>query len=268
MVKKNKGLPEESDLVLCNVTKIYPHCVFANLDEYENKQGMIHISEISPGRIRNIQDYVKIGKKIICKVLSINQERGHIDLSLRRVSEGQKREKAEEIKRQQKAEKIIEFVADKLKTDKQEFYDVVESKVLTEYDTLHDAFEDFIVDDTVLKKLKFEPKIYELLAETIRQRIKPPEVSIEGEVRMRSYGPEGVDLIKKILVDGAKTDEVVIIRYKGGGTYSISVTYDNYKDAERIMKTAVDLMEEESNKSKCEFSFQRLEKKQSKKAAA
>ena len=61
MLFKKKGIPEDSELVLCTVTKIYPHCVFLSLDEYEHKSGMAHISEISPGRIRNIGDYVKLG---------------------------------------------------------------------------------------------------------------------------------------------------------------------------------------------------------------
>jgi translation initiation factor 2 subunit 1 len=266
MVGKNKDFPDESDLVLCTVTKIYPHCVFVNLDEFQNKQGMIHISEISPGRIRNIHDYVRMGKKVICKVLSINMEKGHIDLSLRRVSEGQKREKAELIKKEQKSGKIVQFVAEKLKMDKQKLYDELASKTEDGYATLHDAFEDFIVDESVLTKLNLPKNVYDNLSEVIRQRIKPPEVEIEGEVKLKCHAPEGVAVVKKILGNAEKTDESVKIRYNGGGSYSISVVYDNYKDAEKIMGKATDLIEKEAKKSECEFSFRRIEKK--KKAAA
>jgi translation initiation factor 2 subunit 1 len=266
MVKKKQGLPDESELVLCTVTKIYPHCVFANIDDFENKQGMIHISEISPGRIRNINDYVRVGKKVICKVLKIDLERGHIDLSLRRVSEGQKKEKAELIKKDQKAEKIVEFVAQQLKTDKEKLHEELLSKS-TEYPSLHDLFEDFIVDESVLTELKLPKNIYDKLAEVIRQRIKPPEVEIEGEIRLKSFGPEGVDIVKDILVSAAKIDSVKI-KYKGGGSYAITVIYDNYKDAEKIMEKATDLIEQKAKKQDCEFSFQRIEKKQQKKASA
>ena len=92
MLYKKQGFPEESELVMCTVSNIQYHSVFADLDEY-GRQGMIHISEISPGRIRNIRDYVKEGKKIVCKVLRVNSERGHIDLSLRRVNEAQRKNK-------------------------------------------------------------------------------------------------------------------------------------------------------------------------------
>ena len=267
MVKKKQGMPEESELVLCTVTKIYPHCVFANIDDYENKQGMIHISEISPGRIRNIHDYVRVGKKVICKVLKVNLERGHIDLSLRRVSEGQKKEKAEMIKKQQKAEKIIEFVAEKLKINKDKLYNELVGKTEEEYATLHDVFEDFIVDESALKSLNLPKQVYDALAEVVRQRIKPPEVIIEGEVKLRSYAPDGVDVIRKILADADGADEAVKIKYKGGGAYSISVTYDNYKDAEKIMQRTTDMIEEAADKNDCEFRFQRIEKKQKKASA-
>lgn len=267
MVKKKKGFPEESDLVLCTVTKIYPHCVFANIDDYENKQGMIHISEISPGRIRNIHDYVRIGKKVICKVLKINLERGHIDLSLRRVGEGQKKEKAEMIKKQQKTEKIVEFVANKLKQDKQKLYEDLLKRTSEEYETLHDVFEDFISDESALKKLNLPKEVYESLAEVIRQRIKPPEVEIEGDIKLRSYAPDGVNTVKKMLLDAEKVNEAIKLRYKGGGSYSIVIMQENYKDAEKIMKDATDLIEKQAKKLDCEFDFKRVEKKQKKAAA-
>ncbi|MFH1064279.1 MAG: S1 RNA-binding domain-containing protein [Candidatus Woesearchaeota archaeon] len=264
MVKKKQGLPEESELVLCTVTKIYPHCVFVSIDDFENKQGMIHISEVSPGRIRNINDYVRMGKKIICKVLSINRERGHIDLSLRRVSEGQRRDKAEIIKKQQKAEKIVEFVADKLKKDKDKLFDELDEKSSEEYDTVHDLFEEFIVDESVLKDLKLPKDVYDGLAEVIRQRIKPPEIEIEGDIKLWSYAPDGVEVVKKILISTEKLDEAIKIRYKGGGSYSINIMFDNYKDAEKIMAKATDLIEKEAKKTDCSFNFQRIEKKQKK----
>ena len=50
---KKKGFPNEGDIVLCKVTKILPHSVFAELLEYTNKEGMIHISEISSKWTKN-----------------------------------------------------------------------------------------------------------------------------------------------------------------------------------------------------------------------
>ena len=92
MFYKREGILEQDEIVLCKVTKIYPNSVFVQLLEY-NDSGMVHISEVSPGRIRNLRDYVSIGRQIVCKVLRIDRERGHIDLSLRRVNSNQRKEK-------------------------------------------------------------------------------------------------------------------------------------------------------------------------------
>ena len=74
MLYKKQGFPEEDELVLCTVNNVQHNSVFVDLDEY-NKRGLIHISEIAPGRIRNIRDYVVEGKKIVCKILRIDQEK-------------------------------------------------------------------------------------------------------------------------------------------------------------------------------------------------
>ena len=129
MLYKRTGFPEEQELVLCTVTNVQGHAVFARIEEY-GVTGMIHISEVAPGRIRNIREFVKEGKVIVCKVLRINTERGHIDLSLRRVTEMQKRTKTDSIKNEQRAEKIVEQLAHQLKEPIEVLYKLVAEKIL------------------------------------------------------------------------------------------------------------------------------------------
>ncbi len=142
MLYRRTGMPQEDEIVLCTITNVQHHSVFAKLDEYD-KSGMIHISEVSPGRIRNIRDYVQEGKKVVCKVLRIDEQKGHIDLSLRRVNEGQKRKKQEEIKHEQKAEKIIELLAKKTTKNFKKLYDEISEKVFAKYDYIYESFSSF-----------------------------------------------------------------------------------------------------------------------------
>ncbi len=46
-------------------------------------EGLLHVSEISSSWIRNIRDFVREGQKMVLKVLRVDLEKGHIDLSLR-----------------------------------------------------------------------------------------------------------------------------------------------------------------------------------------
>lgn len=258
MLYQKDGLPEESELVLCSVTNVQHHSVFVRLEEY-GKSGMIHISEISPGRIRNIRDYVVEGKVIVCKVLRINKERGHIDLSLRRVSEGQRREKVNEIKHEQKAEKIIEFVARALKSTKEKIFEEIQGPIFENYPTVYSCFENVIVDEKILSKIGISTKLEKKLVETIKQRIKPPVIVIQGKISISSYESDGVNRVISV-VEKLDTYDDVKITYLGGGLYSFSITDEDYKSAEKKIKKILSEMEKVSSKNKCNFSFVRADK--------
>ena len=247
MFLKKKGLPEEDELVLCTVTSMFHHGVFVDIDEY-GRGGMIHISEVSPGRIRNIRDFVKEGKKVVCKVLRINEEKGHIDLSLRRVNERQKKEKINEIKQEQKAEKIIEFAARKLEKDFKKLYDDVSSKIFPKYELINFCFEDVVKGEISLEKLGVEKKTSDFLTECIKDRMKPVEVSVGGDLRLKIYSPDGVETIKEALGKTLDKDSVTLL-YEGAGKYKIRVKANEYKDAESILEksknNALEFIEEQ-----------------------
>ncbi len=257
MLLKKQGYPEESEIVLCTVTSVRYNSVFANLNEY-NHSGMIHISEVSPGRIRNINDYVKEGKVVICKVLRVNKERGYIDLSLRRVNEGQRRAKVNEIKKEQKAEKIIEFVAKKLKKDVKEVYKEISDNILKKYDLLYPCFEDVAEKKVALEEIGLSKELSKELKEIINQKIKPSEVNIKGNIKLTSYAPNGVEIIKEALKKGMIKN--IKISYIGGGNYSIKVKAPDYKTAEKILKESTEAIINYAEKNDAEASFEREEK--------
>ena len=255
MLFRKTGFPEESELVICTVTKVNPNSVFVNLDEFD-KSGLVHISEVSPGRIRNIRDYVKEGKVIVCKVLSVNQDKGHIDLSLRRVTESQRRMKVNEMKQEQKAEKIIEFIAKKQKKDFKSMFKEVAAKLMGSYDSVHEGFEDVVLGNASLEKLGIEAKTAKELETLIRQRITKPEVEIKGNFKLKSYEGNGVEIVKQAL-KLVKAGEVF---YKGAGTYGLSIKAEDYKKAEKALTGCVDKVVEFMEKNHGTASFQRVEK--------
>ena len=237
MLFRKQGFPEESDLVLCTVTSVQFHSVFVDIDEY-GKDGMIHISEIAPGRIRNIRDFVKEGKKVVCKVLRINREKGYIDLSLRRVNESEKRRKIDEIKRQQNAEKIVEIAAGKIGAKTEQLYNEVSDKIKN-YNSIYECFEAASKDEKLLESLGIDKKYAKVLDETIKQRIKPSEVEIIGKLRITIFAPNGIDVIKDSLkkAEEAAKDKISI-NYLGSGFYRLMVKAPDYKEAEKLMKNA------------------------------
>ena len=237
MLLHKKGFPEEGELVLCTVTKLSSHSIFVDLDEYQ-KQGLIHITEVSPGRIRNIRDFVREGKKVVCLVLRINQERGYIDLSLRRVNESQKRAKIDEVKQEQKAEKIIEMLSHALKKEHKVLYQEIFNKVSKKYESLRSCFEDVVAGKLKLSELGIDKDIEQPLEESIVQRMKPQEVELRGCFTIHSYEPNGVEIIKDAMVRAES--ENLTLKYEGAGKYLLIVKDVDYKEAERKLKKTVD----------------------------
>lgn len=259
MLYHKEGYPEDSELVMCKVTKILPHSVFADLTEY-SKTGMIHISEIAPGRIRNIRDFVKEDKIIVCKVLKVRHDSGQIDLSLRRVNDNQKRNKSNELKLELMSEKIIEFVAKKHNTNFEALYRQVFASVTKKYDNLHDCFEQVVAGKQKLTDLGIDATIASEMTEIIKQRISPPIIEIKGTLSISTYLPDGVEQIKKILVKVASADKAISLTYLGAGSYKLSITADDYKKGEKILEKALKPLESVDTKS-FSYKFDRHEEK-------
>lgn len=258
MLCRKKGFPEENELVLCNVTSVQHNCVFVTLDEY-GKQGMIHISEVSPGRIRNIRDFVREGRKVVCKVLRINQERGHIDLSLRRVNDSQKRQKISNLKLEQKAEKILELIAKKFKIELTELYNKIMGNISSKYESLNSYFEDVALKGKSID-IEIDDKVKKEIIEMVKQRIKPVEVEVKGDLSLKSYAPDGVELIKKSLKKAQDTGkENLSIIYKGAGHYLMVVNSSDYKKAEKLINNSSEAAIISIEKSKGIGSFERIQ---------
>jgi translation initiation factor 2 subunit 1 len=257
MLYRKEGFPDEDELVLCTVTAVHGNGVFAKLDEYD-KTGMIHISEVSPGRIRNIRDFVVEGKKIVCKVLKIDRKKGHIDLSLRRVNEGQKRKKNNEIKQEQKAEKIVEGVAKKLNMDVKELYNKIGGRIFEKYEYMHECFNDLVVGKTSLEKIGVEEGFAREMTEAVKEKIRPPEVQVKGVLKLTSYDPDGIEIVKGALKKAV--GENISVKYKGAGEYNVIVNAPNYKEAEKILKNSVDKATRYMEKKKGIISFAKTEK--------
>ncbi len=65
------------------VTGIESYGVFVSCDDYYT--GLIHISEISHGFVKNINDFVKLGDLIFVEILDVDEELGHLKLSIKNI---------------------------------------------------------------------------------------------------------------------------------------------------------------------------------------
>lgn len=73
------------DVVTGKVTGIQPYGAFVSLDE--QTQGLVHISEITYGFVKNIADFISVGDEVTVKVLEVEDPNKKISLSIRALQE-------------------------------------------------------------------------------------------------------------------------------------------------------------------------------------
>src|SRR5919108_4900543 len=103
---RGKEYPDEGELVVGTVRLVENFGAFVKLEEYPTKEGFLHIAEVSTGWVKRIRDHVREQARVVCKVLHVDPARGHVDLSLKKVNEHQKREKIQDWKNEQKSDKL------------------------------------------------------------------------------------------------------------------------------------------------------------------
>ena len=72
---------KEKEIIMAKVTGIQDYGAFVNINDEYN--GLIHISEISYGFVKNINDYVKIGDKIYAEIINIDENSNQLRLSIK-----------------------------------------------------------------------------------------------------------------------------------------------------------------------------------------
>jgi translation initiation factor 2 subunit 1 len=233
---QHEDWPEPGDLVVCTVVQVVDFGAFVSLDEYAGKQGLIHISEVASGWIKYIRDHVREGQKIVCKVLSVDRSRHHIDLSLKDVNEHQRREKIQEWKADQKAWKWLEMAY----KDKPEDAGRVADALSKVYDSLYIAFEETaITGAAALASTGLPDEDIRVLEALSKENVKIPSVDISGYVDITSPSSDGIEVIRKALKQAKRVkdkDVTVDITYIGAPRYRIHVTAPDYKHAESVLK--------------------------------
>ena len=73
------------DVVAGKVTGVQPYGAFVALDE--ETQGLVHISEITYGYVKEVSEFLSVGQEVEVKVLEVDEEAGKISLSIRALQE-------------------------------------------------------------------------------------------------------------------------------------------------------------------------------------
>jgi translation initiation factor 2 subunit 1 len=236
------GWPEESELVVGEIDEIESFGVFVDLEEYDDKRGLAHISEVASGWIKNIRDHVQEGERVVAKVLDVDQDTQQIDLSIKDVNDHQRSDKIQEWKNDQKADTWLEIALGEDLDD--ERYRAVANAILEGYETLYTGFEAAAIHGAdALDGVDLDANTVDAVVETARENVSVPYVTVTGYVDLESPAGNGVDRIEEALQaaegNGDVPEEVDLsVTYVGSPEYRIRVQAPNYKTAESELEAS------------------------------
>ncbi len=227
---------EEGSVVLCTVEKISGTTVFLKIED--NVVGTMITSEVAPGRIRNLRDYVFPNKRVVCKVLEIDIN-NNIHLSLRRVTVKEKRDVLDKYNKEKSFEGILKTVVKepesvwkklKQKEDVVTFFETAKEnpKILANY---------FTKDES------------EKISKILKDR-KEKEVLIKSGFKLISKTKDGIETTKKILLPYKEN-----ITYIAAGKFQIKLSATDYKKANLTLNKILEEIHKKAKEEKAEFEF-------------
>jgi translation initiation factor 2 subunit 1 len=236
---RRKGLPQWGELVLCTVKRVTPFAAWCRLDEYPDVEGMIHISEVAGKWVYDIREFVKEEKQYVAKVVKVDYQKNHVNLSLKRVSKKDAKEKMNAFRREQRSEKILEQIAKEVGKNLDQAYEEIGFLLQEKFGDLFVAFEEIRRSKETLDKLNIPKEWVEAIRNVMKKVFKEKEVLIKAELELRSYAKDGIKKIKDVLNDISKNTGATI-KYISAPKYRIEIMTKEPKSTEKKLKESLE----------------------------
>lgn len=229
---ENKKI-NEGDIVLCTVKNISGTTVFLDIDD--KGEGTMVVSEVSPGRIRNLRDYVTPGRKVVCKVLKVSDS-GNAHLSLRRVKEKERKIVMDKYQWEKSAINILgTIIKDKKKADE------IRDKIKKDTgENIYNFFQKAKENPKILEKYLGKEEIEKLLK--ILEERKEKSVEVKKDFKLSSKNENGVELLKNVLREYEKN-----IIYNSAGNFTLKIKDKNYKEANKKLDKILEEIKKKSD---------------------
>jgi translation initiation factor 2 subunit 1 len=271
MVKNKESFPREGAFILGRVVDIQAQYIYVDLPDYDGlpseeiARGMIHISEISSRWIKNIRSIVRIGQRLVLRVVKVVPDKGQIDLSLRRVNSAQKVLIAKEHKYANKFENLLQFLIETEGIDLtlDQAYELIGWPIKEQFDLYQEAVEALKEGgQEILDELTNVPEdIRKKFLQIVEENVEISTVSIKGKIKLMNKSEDGIIKIKDTLneiiklIEKPKPTRKIDLLYLGAPFYKLEIISKDYLDAENILSEAIEVLENTTQQNNGSFEF-------------
>lgn len=243
--------PKVDDVVMVNVRSIADMGAYVSLLEYDNIEGMILLSELSRRRIRSINKLIRVGRTECVVVLRVDEEKGYIDLSKRRVTPEEAKKCEDKYNKAKAVNSILRHVAETSDdVNLEKLYEDTAWKLEKKFNgpsSSYDAFKLAITENMgIIDELELEENIKKNLVVNIRRRLTPQPVKVRADIEITCYSYEGIDAVKDALRAGlaqSSEDFPIKIHLIAPPLYVVTTTSLDKEAGVEALKKAIDEIE-------------------------
>eukprot|EP00915_Cephaloidophora_sp_WS-2016_P001742 GHVH01002387.1.p1 GENE.GHVH01002387.1~~GHVH01002387.1.p1 ORF type:complete len:344 (-),score=62.90 GHVH01002387.1:56-1087(-) len=207
--------PELEELVLARITNIESMGAYAELLEYGNKEGMLLLSELSKRRFRSVNKLIKVGRVEYVMVIRVDQDKGYIDLSKKRVTSSDIPAAEERYSKSKKVHLSVRHASEK--NPEYSVEDIYREVIWPMYATNKHALDGLVLclDDPekVFKHVdrsKISQGVLDAITEDIKLRMTPPHAKIRACFDVSCTGYEGVNAVMSAIHAGVKAANEIL----------------------------------------------------------
>eukprot|EP00931_Biecheleriopsis_adriatica_P059877 TRINITY_DN358_c0_g2_i1.p1 TRINITY_DN358_c0_g2~~TRINITY_DN358_c0_g2_i1.p1 ORF type:complete len:355 (-),score=107.60 TRINITY_DN358_c0_g2_i1:51-962(-) len=191
---------------------------YVALLEYDNQEGMMLLSELSKRRIRSVAKLLRVGRTEICMVLRVDQDKGYVDLSKRRVEPEDATAKEDQFARAKAVHGIMRHVAQTLEIPVNELCAKASWPLYKKHTDAFEAYKKHITEElNVWQEIDFSQpgmdlthladKIKEDIELNLKRRLIQQTVRLRAKVDCSCNEYEGIDAVKYALLEGMKASK-------------------------------------------------------------
>jgi translation initiation factor 2 subunit 1 len=241
--------PEIESVVMVNVRNIADMGAYVSLLEYNNIEGMILLSELSRRRIRSIHKLIRVNRNEVVMVLRVDEDKGYIDLSKRRVSPEDVEACEDRFNKAKAVHGVLRHLAERRKLYLEDLYEKIGWPLYKKYGHAFDAFKLAISDDAVdiFEDIDIPQDLKDELKSYILRRLAPQQVKIRSDIEVSCFTYEGIDAIREALFAGMEqsTDNMKIkINLIAPPIYVLSTMTYEKENGVKLLQSAIDTIEE------------------------
>ncbi|MDT7861248.1 MAG: translation initiation factor IF-2 subunit alpha [Saccharolobus sp.] len=247
MIYNRNRLPSEGEILIATVRQVFDYGSYVTLDEYGGLQAFLPWSEVSSKWVKNIKDVLKENRKVVVKVIRVDRRKGTVDVSLKKVTDDERRKKNLQWKRLQRLDKILEIVSQKLKINEKEAWEQVAWRLEEKYADPFIAIEKAVKEG---EKILLEAGVPEIwvkpLLEEASKHVEEKKVKVSELITIRTSDPLGVEKIKEVISKAIEnieenSDNILDIRIYtiGAPRYRVDIIGTDAKEVSGVLNNII-----------------------------